>query len=69
MNEEIGEAKTAIERALRRDYRRYVSAGESAMFFGEQVKILTAEDRLAVIGWLAESNRWWREFATRERNI
>lgn len=50
-----------IEKALGTDFDRYARDGQLAQFMGERIVSLPTSELLAVIGWLMESNQFWRE--------
>jgi hypothetical protein len=52
---------SSIEKALGQDFDRYARNGQVAHFMGERIVSLHTSELLAVIGWLMESNQFWRE--------
>jgi hypothetical protein len=52
---------TKIQKALGRDFQRYAATGQNAYFMGERIVFLDTRELLAVIGWMMESNQFWRE--------
>jgi hypothetical protein len=60
---------TPIQKALGRKYDTYRFSGERARLFAQPLMAMSADDLCAAIGWMLESNAWWREFSTRERKV
>lgn len=52
---------SAVKKALGYDFDRYARDGQLAHFMGERIISLPTSEMLAVIGWLMESNQFWRE--------
>lgn len=61
--------KTPLREALGKEYDRLRAAGERAHLYAVPMMAMTPDDLCAAIGWILESNNWWREFSTRERKI
>lgn len=57
---------TTIKKALGHDFGRYERDGQLAHFMGERIVTLPTSELLAVIGWLLESNQFWREQLTKK---
>lgn len=57
---------SAIEKALGRDFHRYAENGQRANFMGERIVSMRTSELLAVIGWMMESNQFWREQLTKK---
>jgi len=56
-----------LRTTLGKSFERYKCLGQDAKLFAMRIDEMPAEERAAAIGWLIESNRWWRDFATGER--
>lgn len=57
---------SAIKKALGSEFDRYARDGQVAHFMGERIVSLPTSELLAVIGWLKESNQFWREHLTKK---
>jgi hypothetical protein len=58
-----------MQRALGQKYAEYRRSGERARLFAQPLMAMSTDDLCAAIGWLLESNAWWREFSTDGQKI
>jgi len=50
------------------EFQDALASGSKVTFCTVPIDRMSREDLVALVGWLHESNCWWRKYAARERS-